>query len=96
MKRHTVIATLQAHRERLAQLGVASLAIFGSVARDEAHPQSDLDVLVEFAGPATFNQYMAVTFWLEDTFHCRVDLVTRTALRPPLDETVPREAVSVA
>ena len=47
MKRDEVLAILAAHREPLQRLGVKSLTLFGSVARDEARPDSDVDLLVE-------------------------------------------------
>ena len=58
--------------------------MFGSVARDEASPSSDVDVLVEFSGEASFDQFMDLTCYLEDLFGRSVDLVTTKALRPEL------------
>jgi predicted nucleotidyltransferase len=55
MRRADVIAEISAHREELVRrFAVRSLSLFGSVARDEARPGSDIDVLVEFEGPTTF------------------------------------------
>ncbi len=51
MKRDEVLAILAVHREQLQELGVKSLELFGSVARDEARPDSDVDFLVEFDRP---------------------------------------------
>jgi len=49
--RNQVLKILAEHRERLAtEFGVKSLALFGSVVRDEATPVSDVDLLVEFDG----------------------------------------------
>jgi predicted nucleotidyltransferase len=48
MKRDEVLAIIEAHREQLQKLGVKSLSLFGSVARNEAHAGSDVDLLVEF------------------------------------------------
>ena len=45
MKRDRVLQILTAHLQTLKSLGVKSLAIFGSVARDEATPESDVDLL---------------------------------------------------
>jgi uncharacterized protein len=50
MKRDEVLAILATHREPLQKLGVRSLSLFGSVARDEAGADSDVDLLVEFNG----------------------------------------------
>ncbi len=71
-------------RERF---GVRSLGVFGSWARGDARPDSDIDLLVEFEA-TTFRRYMGLKFHLEDLLGRRVDLVTRAALRPRLREHV--------
>ena len=61
MRRADAIALISARREEITrQFGVRSLALFGSVARDEARPDSDVDVLVEFEGPTTFDAHMGL------------------------------------
>ena len=75
---------------------VRDVAVFGSVARDEDSPASDVDVLVEFDGQADFDQVMDLTFYLEELLGRSVDLVTTKALRPELREHVEREAIHVA
>ncbi|OPY49300.1 MAG: Nucleotidyltransferase domain protein [Methanosaeta sp. PtaU1.Bin060] len=92
MRRSEVLQTLSAHRNELAAFGIKSLAIFGSVARDEARPDSDIDILVEFQGPATFNGYMDLKFFLEDLLQRPVDLVTRKSIRPRIKAQVDSEA----
>ena len=52
MRRDDALAILGAHHEEIAAFGVSALSLFGSVARDEAGPQSDADLLVEFGHPA--------------------------------------------
>jgi predicted nucleotidyltransferase len=96
MRRDEVLAILQAHREDLRRLGVKSLFLFGSTARDEARPDSDIDLLVEFAGPATFDAFMDLKFYLEDLLGRRIDLVTSRALKPRIRPSVEREAILVA
>ena len=88
--------SLREQQAELKRLGVQRLALFGSAAREEATDDSDLDFLVEFTGPATFNCYMDLKFLLEDLFGRRVDLVTRQALRAELRPTVEKEAINVA
>ncbi len=95
MKREEILQRLAAHREDLAAFGVKSLALFGSVARGEARPESDLDILVEFEDSTTFDRYMELKFFLEELLGCRVDLVTRKALKPRLRPYVEQEAVYV-
>jgi uncharacterized protein len=96
MKRDEVLAVLASHFSELNKLGVKSLALFGSVARDEAKPDSDIDILVEFQPPLTFDRYMDVKFYLEDQLGTAVDLVTWRSLKSQLRESVEREAIRVA
>jgi uncharacterized protein len=56
MKRDEAMSILKQYEQPLKSFGVESLAIFGSVARDEAHPESDIDILVEFSEPPTFDR----------------------------------------
>ncbi len=87
---------LQAHKARLARdFGVIDLALFGSAARDDAGPDSDIDILVAFDGPATSRRYFGVQFYLEDLLGLPVDLVTDKALRPELRPVVEKQAVHV-
>jgi predicted nucleotidyltransferase len=77
------------------RFGVTSLALFGSTVRGTASDNSDVDILVDFDGPATAKRYFGVQFYLEDLFGCPVDLVTEKALRPELRPFIEKEAVHV-
>jgi predicted nucleotidyltransferase len=96
LRREEVIAVLRGRVQDLRRFGVRSLELFGSLARDEAHAASDVDVLVEFDDGPTFDQFMDLKFFLEDLLARRVDLVTRAALKPRMRPVVEREAVRVA
>ena len=76
MKRGKLIAFFKDHGAQIRGYGVKSLALFGSVARDEATLKSDVDLLVEFDGKVTFDRYMDLKFFLEDSLGCSVDLVS--------------------
>jgi uncharacterized protein len=78
-----------------ARYGVTGLALFGSMARDAARGDSDIDILVTFDGPATSERYFGVQFFLEDLLGRRVDLVTDKALRAELRPFIEKEAVYV-
>ena len=80
-------------RERF---GVDALSLFGSVSRDEAHESSDVDLLVDFDGPATLMRFMDLKFFLEEQLGARVDLTTRRSLKPLLRSRIEAEAVRVA
>ena len=96
MQRDKVITILRNDYNHLRAKGVNSLALFGSVARDEARYDSDVDILVDFEPPITFDRYMDVKLYLEDRLGTKVDLVTRKALKPQIRENVDREAIYVA
>ena len=83
-------------RAELRQMGVSSLAVFGSVARGEALAGSDVDLLVEFDQPVDLLQFVALRQFLAETLGCRVDLATRGALRPEMREAILKEATIAA
>lgn len=62
------------------KLGVSYLAVFGSFARGDYNERSDVDVLVDFDGPVTFDGYFDLEFALEKLFGRKVDLITRGGL----------------
>jgi predicted nucleotidyltransferase len=94
-RRETLQVLTRVKPELARRYGVVRLALFGSMARDEAYPDSDVDVVVSFDGPATSERYFGVQFYLEDALGCAVDLVTEKALRPELRPFVEQEAVNV-
>jgi hypothetical protein len=96
MNRSAVLQLLAQHKDELARrFGVADLALFGSTVRDTARPDSDVDILVTFEGPATSARYFGTQFYLEDLLGYPVDLVTDKALRPELRPFITQEAVHV-
>lgn len=95
MKRNEVLSIVVKHQEVLQEFGVKSLELFGSVARDEANPESDVDFLVEFAKPVGLFQFSKVRLYLEDILGCSVDLGTQKALRQHLREPVLKDAIRV-
>lgn len=96
MQREFVVSLLTEHKPVLEQrFGVTKLALFGSFARDTAGAESDVDVLVDFDGPASSERYFGVQFYLEDLLGRPVDLVTESALRPRLRPYVERDAIDV-
>jgi hypothetical protein len=96
MNRAETLALLGQHKDEMRRrFGVRSLALFGSRARDQARPGSDIDILVEFDGPATSARYFGLQFFLEDLLGAPVDLVTERALRPQLRPFIERDAIHV-
>ena len=96
MNRTQTLQLLTQYKQILAhRFGVVRLALFGSVVRDVARAGSDVDVLVEFDGPATSARYFGVQFYLEDLLGMPVDLVTEKALRSELRPFIKKEAAYV-
>ena len=96
MRRDLVLRLLGEHRAEIAAFGVRSLALFGSVARDEAREDSDVDILVEFTGPTTFRAHVGLLLFLEQLLGTRVDLATPAMIGPEIEKTVQRDLLRVA
>lgn len=77
------------------QFGVSEPAIFGSIARDQASADSDVDVLVAFADQPSFDDYMGLKIYLEDLFVRKVDLAIRSDLREAIRPRIEAEAIGV-
>ena len=96
MNRDEVLDALRQHKQALRErFDVTGLALYGSFARNQATPESDVDILVRFDGPATSRSYFGTLFYIEDLLGRRVDLVTDKALRPELRPFVEQEALDV-
>jgi len=95
MSRDEILQEIATHRDELRALHVRELALFGSHARGDAMPSSDLDFLVEL-DQKTFDAYMSVKEYLESLFGKRVDLVLKSALKARLRDTILREAIRAA
>lgn len=96
MKRDGVLRMLAANRENLDRFSVKSIAIFGSMARDEALPGSDIDLLVEFSEPIGLFDFIRLKNHLEELLQTPVDLVTPDALKDRMREKILREAIRAA
>ncbi len=96
MNRKDILKILRRHGDELKALGISSLALFGSAARDDMKAESDIDLLVEFATPPGFRGYMRARQRLEELLGLKVDLVMKGALKPEAWETVRKEMVDVA
>jgi len=87
---------IKAMEPELRQLGVRSISTFGSVARDSADKNSDLDLIAEFELPHTFRQYFDTFLLLEERLHVHVDLAEPHTLHPKLRDRILSEAIKIA
>jgi len=88
-----ILSSLKPELTRL--YGVTRLGLFGSTVHDKSGPDSDVDIVVAFDGPATSRRYFGVQFLLEDALCHPVDLVTEKAMRPELQPYIYKELVNV-
>jgi predicted nucleotidyltransferase len=96
LTREQAIERLVESSAEIRALGVERLALFGSVLRGEARPDSDVDLLVGFApGEKTFDHFLALCELLESRLDRRVELVTMEALSPFLGPRILAEAQDV-
>lgn len=96
LTREAAMARLAAAEPDIRALGVVRLALFGSVARGEARPDSDVDLLVQFSpGEKSYGRFLALSDLLESLLDRRVELVTTEALSPFLGPRILAEAQDV-
>jgi predicted nucleotidyltransferase len=95
MTRREAVRRLTRNREKLRTYDVLHIAVFGSTARDQATPHSDVDVLVEFVPEAHVGLFTFVRLlaFLGDVMGTRIDLATPDALRPEMRDEILAEAV---
>lgn len=96
LSRQEALTCLHDALEELSPLGVSSLSLFGSVARGEAGPGSDVDILVEFDKPVGLFAFARIRRHLMTLLGRRVDLVTPDALHSPMKEAILEEAIRAA
>ena len=96
MTRQAILERLRLEAPELRRkYAVKSLALFGSMARGDDREGSDVDVLVEFEGKATFDNFMGLKLDLEDLFGRPVDLLTPNSLNPAIQAEIEKDAILV-
>jgi uncharacterized protein len=95
MNREQVIAKLRAHERELRHRGVLHAALFGSVARGEEKPDSDIDILIELAPEASVGvyEYVGIEHYLTDLLSSRVDVANRNRLKAFVRPSAERDAI---
>ncbi|TGK17616.1 nucleotidyltransferase [Leptospira stimsonii] len=97
MDRAQVLENIRKNIEIIHSFGIDSIGLFGSVARNENSQNSDLDILVNYQdGKLILDSYMDLKFFIESLFQCKVDLVTKSSIKPYLRERILEEVIYVA
>jgi len=86
-----ILELIQKNHNEIKKYGVKRIGLFGSYLRNQQKRNSDIDILIEFyKGKKTFDNYMDLKFFLEDLFHCDVDLVIKESLHIELKSNILR------
>jgi predicted nucleotidyltransferase len=95
MKRDQIIATLKAAEPELRKRGIRHAALFGSVARGEERPDSDIDILIEFepGEEGSIYDYVRLKEFVAGLFEGPVDVINRDALKPHVRAPAARDTV---
>lgn len=96
MIKEKVLRLLREHLEEIRGFNIQKISIFGSVARNQESPQSDIDILIKFDGPPSYDLYMDLKFFLEDLLGRKVDLITEDGIRTEIREFVEKDLIRVA
>ena len=92
MDRAAILNPLRQRDPELRPLGVSALYLYGSTARDEARPDSDVDLFVD----PDYERFAFVElFRLEETLSCKVEVTTRDGLHPLLKSNIEQDAIKV-
>ena len=97
MNRIETIRRLQDHADAIKAMGATSLYVFGSTARNEARPDSDLDLFIDYDRESLFKAFdlVGIKQLLEQELGMHVDVTTRDGLHPMLRADIERAAVRV-
>ena len=97
MDKNRILAILRSHAPELQAAGIAHLRLFGSVARGEATPHSDIDLLADFDPSARISllTLSGLQIRLSDLLGAEVDLSSSVSLKGPVRARADQEAVRV-
>lgn len=97
MRKAEAIEKLRRQADAIRALGATSLYLFGSVARDEAGPNSDLDLFVDYDENRKFSlvDLVGIKLFLEDELSTEIDVTTRNSLHPKLKDRIEAASVKV-
>ncbi|MCL6707394.1 nucleotidyltransferase domain-containing protein [Pseudomonas sp. R2.Fl] len=97
MNRAEAIAKLREHADVVKGMGATALYLFGSTARDQAQPASDLDLFIDYDPDKRFSllDLVGIKQFLEEEFSMEVDVTTRSSLHPMLRADIEQSAIRV-
>ena len=94
MNKQDILTFLRTHKTELQnRLGVLRIGMFGSYARDEQRPDSDVDIAVVIQSNNTFRSFFGLKAYLEDNLHVTVDLGMENAIKPAAKSTIQQDII---
>jgi predicted nucleotidyltransferase len=98
MNKNSVITIIRNNIDTIKKYGVNTIGLFGSVARGEDSPESDIDILISFMpGEKSFDNYMDLKFFLEHILNCsHIDLVIEDNVKKRLKPYIYKDLEYVA
>ena len=79
----------------LVKFGIKKILIFGSYARNEATPNSDLDLIVEFPEGTSLIDHIGIEFELSEALNMKIDLLSQNGISPYIKDQIMKEAVVI-
>jgi uncharacterized protein len=97
MTRTEAIDQLTRHANAIKAMGATSLYLFGSIVRDEAKPDSDLDLFIDYDPDSRFSliELVGIKLFLEERLGIETDVTTRDSLHPMMREGIERSALRI-
>jgi len=96
MDRDLILSTLRRHAADLKRLGASSLFLFGSVARNDAGPSSDVDLFFDFDDPRfSLIELITLRDRIAELLHAKADVMSRGSIHPLLRNDIEASAVQV-
>lgn len=94
MRKHEVVLALRRQADSVKEFGAVSLYLFGSTVRDDATPDSDLDLFIDYDRASGFSliELVGIKQLLEDRLGIPVDVTTRDSLDPMLRDRIEASA----
>ena len=98
MRKQEALKIIEKNKALLKKFNVSALFLFGSVAQDQAGPESDVDILVEFTPDAKIGLFEMARLkkFISEILNCDADLVTPDALHPMLKDDILKEMIRAA
>lgn len=91
-----VIFKLKSEKNNLLKkYNVIKLGIFGSVARGDDRPDSDVDILIEFNEAPGMIEFFSTEEYLENLLNRKIDLVRENAIRPELKDSIMSDVIYI-